>query len=290
MAPPISVVVERGGVVEARHRVHAVSVRGGALVEAAGDPSLVAHMRSVAKPLQALALAVEIPEIPDDELAIACASHEALPEQLEAVRRLLARSGSTEEELECGDERRSRLAHNCSGKHAGMLLRTKRRGWPLPGYRLADHPLQRDVLATVAEATVLPAGDVLTAVDGCGVQTFAVPLEATARAFSRLAAADLPGAERVADAMRAHPALVGGPTAADTVLMGAVEGAVAKRGAEGFLCLALADGTGVALKVEDGAGRAALAAAARFLGVEPLEESPVFNSRGERVGRVFPAH
>src|SRR5262249_26390658 len=57
LVDPISVSVTRGGVVEARHRVHAVAVQHGSVVEEAGSGALVTHMRSSAKPLQALALA-----------------------------------------------------------------------------------------------------------------------------------------------------------------------------------------------------------------------------------------
>ncbi len=289
MAGPISVVVERGGVVESRHAVHAVAVRGETVVAAAGDPDVVLFMRSAAKPLQALPLAVDGLDVPARELAIACASHEATADQLDAVRALLARSESSEEELECGEERGSRLGHNCSGKHAGMLLHAKRRAWPLPGYRLAGHPLQREVARIVAEATGVSAADVPTATDGCGVVTFAVPLHATARAFARLLVGDLPGATRVVEAMTAFPELVGGPTAADTALMRAVPGAVVKRGAEGLLCAGLPDGTGVAVKVEDGGNRASGPALAGLLGVEELAQTALFNSRREEVGRVFPS-
>jgi L-asparaginase II len=288
VAAPISVVVERGRVVEAVHRVHAVSVRDGEVIDAAGDPRLVAHMRSVAKPLQALPLAREVSDLPAEELAIACASHEATEEQLAAVRGLLARSASKENELECGEERGSRLAHNCSGKHAGMLLRTKLHEWPLPGYRLPDHPLQRDLRRVIASAVGEPEDELSTATDGCGVVTFAVPLAVMAAAFARLVVDKLQGAHRVVAAMRAHPELVGGPRAADTALMRALPDAIAKRGAEGLLCAALPDGTAAAVKVEDGANRAAGPALAHFLGVESLREAPVLNSRCEEVGRVFP--
>lgn len=273
---------------EARHTVHAVAVRDGQVVDSAGDAEHVTFMRSVAKPLQALPLVQDEPVLPDEELAIACASHDGLPEHLAAVEALLRRSGSSEDELECGAERGSKAAHNCSGKHAAMLFRAKRNSWPLPGYRLAGHPVQEDAARVVAGATGLGARDIPTAVDGCGVVTFAVSLRAQAVAFARLARRELEGSERVVAVMLAHPGLIGGPSAADTAFMLAVPGALAKRGAEGLLCLGLADGTGLTVKVEDGANRAVLPAAAAFLGLGELEEQPVFNSRGERVGRVFP--
>ena len=152
---PISVAVRRGDVVESRHRVHAVAVRRGDIVDAAGDPGLVTFLRSAAKPFQALPLALEHPDLPSEEVAIACASHEARSEQLVAVRSLLRRARATEDDLECGRRDGSKLRHNCSGKHAGMLLRAESHGWSRSGYRLGDHPLQRDLAALVAGAARL---------------------------------------------------------------------------------------------------------------------------------------
>jgi L-asparaginase II len=278
--------VRRGGVVESRHRVHAVLVRDDQVVEAWGDAGLVTHMRSAAKPFQALGLARDATDLPAEELAIACASHEALPEQLAAVEALLARAGASEDDLECGPAGGSRLRHNCSGKHAGMLLRCRLNGWSQRDYRLAGHPLQDEILADVAEASGSSAQDLQTGVDGCGVVAFAMPLRAMALMFSRLVMGGVAGAGRVAGAMRAHPSLVGGPAAHDTLAMQARAGAIAKRGAEGVLCVGLPDGSGLALKAEDGAGRAAGAALGSLLGIPTLERRPVRNSRGEEVGEI----
>ena len=142
---PIVVVVRRNGVTEALHRVHAVAVQDGAVVEEAGDPALVAYLRSSAKPLQALPLARARPDVSPRELAIACASHLADADQLSAVRSLLARAPAGEAELECGPDGDppGRIKHNCSGKHAGMLALSRASGWPSSGYRLAQHPANR---------------------------------------------------------------------------------------------------------------------------------------------------
>jgi L-asparaginase II len=270
--------------VEARHRVHAVLVREGEIEDSWGDPRLVTYMRSAAKPFQALpATGLELTA---EELAIACASHEADPEQLDVVRALLARSGSGEEDLECGPEQGSRLRHNCSGKHAGMLAVCAARGWPRQGYRLPGHPLQKEILAIVAEAGEYPVGEIATANDGCGVVTFGLPLERMAHMFARLARGELAGSTQVAAAMTAHPELVEGPGRAATEVMLALPGAVAKGGAEGLLCVGLPDGRGLALKAEDGASRATAPAAAGILGVSALAEAALENSRGERVGTI----
>ncbi len=268
---PLSVLVTRGGVTEAVHRVHAVATDGRAF----GDPELVCFLRSSAKPVQAVPLAEAYADLPDEELAIACASHQAEPAQLDAVRALLDRAGATADDLENGVQEgrpEGRLGHNCSGKHAGMLAACRANGWPFAGYRLPDHPLQVRIRELIG-------GDDGIAVDGCGVPTFAVPL---ARAAALLT--DVP--ERIAAAMRACPELVGGQGADDTDLMRALPGWIAKRGAEGLFCAAGPTGAGIALKVEDGSLRAIRPALGHLLGIDGFTEVPVTNSRGETVGAL----
>src|SRR6266545_4247697 len=266
MAEPIRVIVRRGEVVEATHLVHAVAVRDGRTVAEAGDAALVTLLRSSAKPFQALPLARAYEDLDPRELAIASASHLAGSEQLAAVRMLLARAHAGEHDLVC-------RAH----------------GWRTEGYRHAHHRMQRANLQDVARAAGLDEDAIPTAVDGCGVVTFGLSLERMAALFARLE--QMPEGQRVADAMRAHPELIRGPGATDTVLMQTLPGAVAKGGAEGLLCGVLADGTGFALKTADGAARALGPAVAAFLGslgaeLPALAELPLTNSRGERVGTI----
>ena len=283
---PLRVEVRRADVVESVHLVHAVAVQDGEVVERAGDPSVVAFMRSSSKPIQALPLVRARDDLDDAELAIASASHLADEPQLAAVRSLLAKAQASEDELECGPHAGERIRHNCSGKHAGMLALARTRGWDARDYRLPSHPVQQACLDAHREAA--EAEPVATAVDGCGVVTFAFPLERMANAFSRFET--LPGGRRIADAMRARPELIRGPRAADTMLMQTLRGWIAKGGAEGLLCAA-GDGIGVALKVADGNARATGPAAAAFLArlgrdVPALLESPLTNSRGELVGAL----
>jgi L-asparaginase II len=285
---PITVRVRRGDVVEAVHAVHAVAVQDGAVVAEAGEPDRVWYLRSAAKPFQALPLVRARPDVADDELAIASASHLASEEQLAAVRSLLAKAPASEDELECGPEP-TPLHHNCSGKHAGMLAVCRANGWASDGYRLAVHPMQHACLREVAAAADAEPEEIPTAVDGCGVLTFALPLERMALMFSRLETVD--GGARVAAAMRAHPDLIRGPMAADSMLMRELDGFTSKGGAEGLLCASGPGGLGIALKVEDGnmrAVRPALAELLRRLGFETGELGvvPLDNSRGELVGEV----
>jgi L-asparaginase II len=290
---PISVAVRRGSFVESVHVVHAVAVQGGAVVAEAGNPTFLASLRSSAKPFQALPLVRSRDDLDDEDVAIASASHRAEPEQIEAVRRLLAKAPATEDDLEVGlQEGRppEPIYHNCSGKHAGMLATCRARGWPTEGYRLAGHPLQDEILAEIAAAAEVEPDELQTGIDGCGVVCFAMPLERVAFMFSRLETRE--GGERVTAGMRAHPQLVGGAGQPDTELMKALPGWMAKGGAEALFCAVGPDGLGIALKTQDGGYRALRPAIASFLGRLGHELDAGFkrvsvrNSRGEKAGEL----
>ena len=264
----IRVTVRRGGVVEAVHRVHVRSSAGGAYGE-----DVHCFLRSSLKPVQAVPLLEGYPDLPDDELAIACASHRAEPAQLEAVRKLLARAGASVDDLENGVQEgrpEGKLGHNCSGKHAGMLAACRAHGWPTHPYRDPGHPLQRRVAELV--------GDAETAVDGCGVPTFAMPLSRMCRVF-------LQAPPRIRAAMAARPELVGGHGSDDTALMRERPGWFAKGGAEGLLCVSDGDVAWV-LKAEDGASRALRPALGALFAVDAFREVLLRNSLGEVVGSI----
>jgi L-asparaginase II len=293
---PISVAAHRGPFVESVHLVHAVAVQDGAVVAESGDPSFLTSLRSSAKPFQALALVRSRDDLDDTDIAIASASHRAEPEQIDAVRRLLAKAPATEDDLEVGLQQGrppEPIFHNCSGKHAGMLAACRGCGWETEGYRLAGHPLQDEILAEIAAAAEVEPGEIETAVDGCGVVCFALLLERIAFMFSRLETRE--GGVRVAAAMRANPRLVGGAGQPDTELMRTLPGWVAKGGAEALFCAAGPDGVGIALKTQDGGYRALRPAIAAFLGRlghelgDEFERVSVRNSRGETVGELTAA-
>ncbi|MBA3788571.1 MAG: asparaginase [Actinobacteria bacterium] len=290
---PIRVVVRRGAVVEAVHDVHAVAVQDGEVIAEAGDPMLVTLLRSSAKPFQALPLVRARDDLSELDVAIASASHLASPEQLDAVRALLAKAPAEEDELELGTVGEgsgpTKLHHNCSGKHAGMLALCRAKGWASGGYHELTHPVQQACLAELAAAADADPAELGVAIDGCAVPTFALPLERMALMFSRLESIE--GGARVASAMRARPELIRGPRAADTMLMRELDGFTAKGGAEGLMCAAGPNGLGIALKVADGSTRAVRSALGELLsrlgfetgalGVVPLE-----NSLGETVGEI----
>jgi L-asparaginase II len=280
--------LRRGGMVEGVHHGSTVLVApDGTVLFAAGDVETAIYPRSAAKPLQAVAMARLGLSLPDGLLALTAASHSGEDVHVAGARRILESGGLGVEHLGnpadlpydpvereawiAAGRSASRLAHNCSGKHAAMLRTCALRGWDAADYLSPDHPLQREVASTVAELTGQPVAR--TAVDGCGSPLFAVSLRGLARAVGRISAAPVGTPERrVADAMRAHPEMVAGSRRDVTALMRSVPGLVAKDGFEGVQVAALADGTALAVKIADGADRARLpvtVAALVAAGVDP---------------------
>ena len=301
--------LERSGVVESVHTGHLVVLApDGSVRFAAGDVSQPVFGRSSLKPLQAVGMLRAGVDFESSELALAASSHSGSPQHRQLIANQLHAAGLTEDDLECppdlpvGEpERRahlmaglaeSRLAMNCSGKHAGMLLACLRNDWPISGYLAPAHPLQQLLAATVTELTGEPIA--ATGVDGCGAPLFAISLTGLAGAFSRIATgqAEL---RRVAEAIRSHPDLLGGGGRGVTRLIQAVPGLIAKDGAEGAYVAALPDGSTVAVKIDDGASRAAELAVVlglRQLGVsgpalDELGAQPVLGG-GRPVGRLRP--
>ena len=288
---PIRVTVRRGPLVEAVHRVHAVAVKDGpdrGLRRQSGARHLLPLV--VEADPGAAARARARPTSPTIEVAIACASHRAEPQQLEAARNLLDHAPATEADLELGPQEGrgpSLLSHNCSGKHAGFLAVCRVREWPIEGYRLETHPMQQLLLDEVAALAELPRDAIPTAIDGCGVLTFGMSLERMASSFSRLPEVD--GGARIVAAMSAHPGLIGYERGAtDTDLMRLQPGWIAKGGAEGLICVATA---GRSRRRVEGRGREHARAAPgprhRSLGLgDEFGTVPIESSRGERVGEV----
>jgi L-asparaginase II len=249
------------------------------------------------------------------ELALCVASHGGEPFHVAAARSILGKVRLEDEALACGPhlplheptahamiaagERPGRIHNNCSGKHAGMLACCVHQQWPTSGYHTPAHPMQQRVRSTLERWMRVHADEVEVAVDGCGLTTFALALDAVADGCARFAAAaadpaSAPG--RIFDAMVRHPEYVAGTDRLDTDLMRAANGRLfAKVGAEGFYCAGVPSmKLGVALKVEDGSKRAAEPALLAVLrqidaltepgGLEKYARSQIRNTRDEVVG------
>ncbi len=332
MSVQLEVHARRGEIVESRHRVEFACVRAdGQAAEQTADPGFVTTFRSSAKPFQLLPLVerghAERWGFTDEELAVMSASHTGSAYHLGLVEGILERLALEPRHLACGyhdPEDPASLArirsgtsapgplyNNCSGKHAGMLALARSEGWPVEGYQRPEHPVQQLLQRSVAEVCGVDPDSMPTAVDGCSVVVFALPLAAMARGYARLAAAARrPGPDarsramgRIAAAMMAHPRAVGGEGRVGTALMEATGGRmVAKGGAEGLQLVGLVDrGVGVAVKVVDGASRAAgpaVVAVLERLGalsdeelvrLEPVRRPRVRNAAGLDVGEIAAA-
>jgi L-asparaginase II len=321
MRNPVLVEVTRGPLTESAHAGAVAIVRAtGEVVAAIGDIGSPIFPRSAVKPLQAIAFvesgAVEAFGFGAREIALACGSHTGTPAHVATVRSMLERAGLPVAALACGSHEPmdgetarqliragaapSALNHNCSGKHAGMLVTAAHLGEPAEGYWRPGHPVQQRIERALAELTGCPLGPEVRGIDGCSVPNWAIPLAGLARAFARLGTGEgLSGARadacrRIAQACWARPDLVAGPGWLVTSVMQRLPGKVLiKSGAEGVYCGALpVRGLGFALKIDDGARRAAEAVAvdliARFH-PEARQLGPsrsVTNWRGLEVGQL----
>jgi L-asparaginase II len=326
--------VYRGPHVESTHRgALAVADEKGRLLQSCGDPALAVYARSTAKPFQAMPLLLAGGEkryrLGDAEIALMCASHGGEPAHVRVARDLLRRGGFRPDDLECGaeepmhepsarelvrrGEKPTALHHNCSGKHAGLLLACRALDLPHDGYTDASHPLQRRIRTLLARHADIPEARITAAVDGCNLPVFRLPLAALATAYARLVAGRLPGEEpglaavraRIVRAMIKRPEMVAGTGRFTTDFMVAGRGRwVGKEGAEGVYAVGIlphgktSRALGLVFKLEDGSARsrdAVTLAALERLGALPLEirrtlaayaEPIVRNARGAEVGRI----
>ncbi len=279
----------RGGVIEGIHYGSVVVLGADGEVELQlGDIEAAFYPRSALKPVQAVAMLRAGLPLDGELLSLTAASHSGEERHLAGTRRILELAGATEGDLRnvtdmpydpavrdawIRDRRGpSRLAQNCSGKHAAMLYTCKLNGWSLEDYLDPAHPLQQAIAEIVEDLTGQAIAQVT--VDGCGAPLFSVSLHGLARSLARITTAAEGTPERaVADAMRAYPELASGAGRDVAALMRAVPGLLSKDGFEGVQVAALPDGRAVAVKIADGANRARVPVTAAALvraGVAPV--------------------
>ena len=327
MGNPVLVEVLRGALVESRHTgAIAIADAEGTRVLALGDVERPVYPRSAVKAMQALPLiesgAADRYGFGPEELALACASHSGEPGHIATATRMLARAGLDAGALQCGTHwpiRQSStqalareggtataLHNNCSGKHAGFLCVACAMSADRGRYLEPQQPVQRAVRATIEDLTGAVLAPEVCATDGCSAPTWAMPLAALARGFARFGTGTGLGPERakatarLREACAAHPWHVAGTGRFDTEIMTRFGARMfVKTGAEGVYCAALPEqGLGIAVKCDDGAGRAAevimAAMLERFLpddaaALEPFVRPALRNWNGNTVGAIRPA-
>lgn len=317
--------IRRGGILESIHHGAAVVADAdGRILLSWGDPSFVTFPRSSLKPFQAIPLvesgAADAAGLTEEHLALACASHSAEDFQVTLVRGWLERLGLTESALICGPDMprgqadqaavwraggdRSRVFHNCSGKHCGFLTLAKHIGAPVAGYGDPAHQAQRLYLEAFSELLGQDAARLPHGVDGCGLPALALPMDRMAQAAARWAAARVAGdarrtaIRRLQSAIRTFPDHLSGRGSATGKIVRATQGQVLlKGGAEGYVVGFVPDrGLGIAVKLADGAARAKMGVFAALLGrlglldgAEALAaavEGDIRDSNGQPVGEI----
>ncbi len=327
MENPVLAEVTRGNTVESRHRGAAIVIDAeGGVVFSAGDVERPVFPRSAVKAIQGLPLiesgAADRYGLTEAEIALAVSSHSGEPLHAETSLAMLKKAGRDAGCLECGAHwpmseaaaralaksgaEPSALNNNCSGKHAGFVCLSCALDEDPAGYVKQGHAVQQAVRGALEEVTGAAHSSDRMGIDGCSIPSYAVPLKALALGFARLGTGHGFGPERARAAARiraaaaAHPFMVAGTDRFDTRLMSLLGArAFTKTGAEGVYCAALPElGYGIALKCDDGAGRAAEVALAaligRFLPMDestqvafaPLREAVLKNWNGTEVGRV----
>ncbi len=327
MTNPVTVEVTRGLLVESRHRGTIVVVDGdGGVVFSRGDIDAGVFPRSACKAMQALPLvesgAADAYGFGHKELALACSSHNGEDEHVALAASMLARASRDVEALECGAhwssnqktlihqartlEKPTALHNNCSGKHSGFVCACCHQGIDSKGYVGYEHPLQQQIRDTMQDLTGATLGADVCGTDGCSIPTYAVPLRALAHGFAkmatgqRLAPLRAQASRRLIEACMAEPFYVAGSGRACTELMQIAPGKIfCKTGAEGVFCAAIPEqGIAIAVKCDDGTGRAAeamiAATLARFFetdgeihaGLTAMATKSMHNWNGIHVGDV----
>ena len=259
----------RDGVVESKHFGHLIALdSSGKTVLAKGNPNELIYPRSAIKSIQASAMVRHGLDPQVRLLALVCASHSGAKAHQEGALEILQGAGLTEEALQCvvdkplgiaerkewGDKAPTRLAMNCSGKHAGMLATCVANGWPIENYLDPKHPLQVAIISEMENLAEEKIAKIST--DGCGAPLFLISMQGLANAFYNLAISNDPVHKQVVAACLAFPEMVAGIGRSDTELMKTVPGLFLKIGAEGVQAAFLPDGRTVVFKVSDGSERA----------------------------------
>ena len=259
----------RDGVVESEHRGFLAMLNAdGTIFKSLGDIETKIYPRSTVKCAQASAMVRHGLKLEPRLLALAQSSHSGAAMHMDGAREILASVGLDESALQCaldrplgdverrtwGDAAPTRIAMNCSGKHAAMIATCVINNWPVDRYLDAAHPLQ---VAIKEELETLSGEKInVTSTDGCGAPLFLISLIGLARAIRAITASGDPIYKGVMDAARTFPEMVGGVGRHNTDMMQELPGLFMKDGAEAVNVCSLSDGRTFVFKVSDGSLRA----------------------------------
>ena len=270
----LRILVKRGSSVESIHRAHAsiCDTKGRTLMKA-GSSDYETFIRSALKPFQVLPFLTsgtsEKYNLDERTLALACGSHSGSADQARIAFKLLWNADIDIKNLKCPvpQNKKSKLQHNCSGKHSAFLATCKKMNWDLESYLMGHHPLQKEIFRRVSELLKIPAEELIAERDDCGAPTLLLRLSQMAVLYAHLSRSDQPEFEKITRAMTHHPDLVAGEGCFDSELIKLGHNQIiSKGGSEGIQCIGLlGEGLGLSIKVEDGSKRAKHAVAIHLL-------------------------
>ena len=327
---PVLVEVYRNNVIESCHRGSVLVVdHYGKTIFSLGDVTRDVYPRSSIKLFQTLPLvesgAADHFNLTDQEIALACASHNAESIHVETVLSWLKKIDLDVESLENGPDlplskhakyellksggQPGKVHQNCSGKHTGMLTMAKYLGVSTKGYSEHDHPTQRNWMKSFSELIDIDVAQLPWERDGCGLPAICMSLERLAYGCAlfanpkNLSNSKQSAIKRILNSIANHPLMIAGSNRFCTEIIEKTKGEIfVKTGAEGvFAGVVPSAGVGIALKIDDGATRGsevAMGAVLNKLGfiddemqsklIQQLSPK-IFNSQGNQTGRIVPS-
>lgn len=293
----------RSGVTECTHYGSIVVVKNNKPILVCGNPYHITPMRSTGKPFFLLPLiekgGIEKWNLNDKEIAIMASSHNGEKVHRDLVSEILNKIGMNESDINCGThepyfdwvqetgkdinsktDSSCQLYHNCSGKHAGMLMLCKMTKEPTENYWDIKHPIQKMIFNKVCNTLNFNKKTTKILLDGCGVPTYSIPLVMLAESYQILS--DDPNLEPIKSAILNEPYMIAGRDRVDTEIIKEC-GFIAKSGSDGIFCLSIPEeNIGIALKIESGSDDAAESAA-----IEVLDKIGLLTAKQKRSFEKF---
>jgi len=311
--------ITRSGEAESYHNGVAVLINSsGEILQEWGNSELSIYPRSALKPIQTFNLfkdgVGEKMNVSEEQIAITTASHHAEKFHQQIIQKWLNEINTSEDNLSCGEDwpwnledkfyaqkkykSKRKIFHNCSGKHCGHLAVCKHNDLPIENYQKKEHPLQKDLIKLIENLSKYKLEKI--GIDGCTLPNPLIPLKKFAFAMAQIADHNKLNensniAKRIFDSCIKFPEITGGTNSVNCVLTKLSKGKIFfKNGAEGvFVALIPSQKSALAVKIDDGASRAAEIAIAGLISklkiideekISKFKKRPVKNSADQTIG------